>query len=198
MVIILDDDIVKTLCYTSGNDLAKHYGRIINFIVMEYTCSVTSYKENLPAKCIRSGYPHFLWIQASLHKHFPNNAECTKFNRSLEDVAKFHGSMDTLQLKKVWSSQDPGLFIGENRNQFTTSGFHVYWEAVDKTVRYYDSIVLKKYKLQKKSAKSSQKKLFSDGDQKDLFWWKNPNLNREYGVTPEFKKLPPPPKTRRF
>ena len=120
---------------------------MLNYIMTEFDKSIAAYQECLPAKCLKHGYPNGLWIQAPLHKGFKNNNERQKFNRSLEDVSKFHVNSSTLQLKKVWDSDDDSLFISENQC-FTSIGYigyRRYWEAVDKTIRYFDSTMLKKH-----------------------------------------------------
>ena len=66
-----------------------------------------------------------------------------KFNQSLEDVVRFHRNTTTLKLKNVWDPKTKDLFAPQN-GRFTSFRFTVSWKAVDKTVQYFDSILLKK------------------------------------------------------
>ena len=74
-----------------------------------------------------------LWIQAPLHDGFQNNDQGLKFNTAMEDVVKFHSNQSTLHLKKESA-------------RFTSEGYKAYWEVVDHTVHYFDTIMLKKHK----------------------------------------------------
>ena len=127
-----------------------------------------------------------------------------RFNRCLDEVAKLHNNVHTLVLKEVWNPKDGSLFL-QDSNRYTADGYKSYWEAVDRTVRYFDSVILKKRDKQrnghtssltlKKSKSSSLKK--SDFDQKDLkhhFKWQNPKFNVDKDLEDKkFSKLPPPP-----
>ena len=187
IILVLDDDIIK--CFDDGSNLTREYGRVISYIMTEFNRSVASYKENLPTKCTRYNYPHFLWIQPPLHQDFKNNSERQKYNTCLNDLVKFHKNMSLLELKKIWSQNDPNLFLGDCQ-RFTSEGLFSYWEAVDWTARYCDSVVLKKNDLRKSQKMKVQS---SKSDQKDRFRWKNPVFNRDFDDTPNFRKLPTPP-----
>ena len=104
--------------------------------------NVAVFKENLPVKSLKPAFPQFLWIQAPLHEHFDNNYQRLKFNRCLEDIAKLHSNCTSLMLKKALDPQDSSLFI-ESSQRFTARGFAVYWKAIDKTVCYFNSVLLK-------------------------------------------------------
>ena len=215
VVIVLDDDLIKALCSSENmKGFSKPMSRLLNFLMTEFECNVESFKENLPAKCVKSDFPHFLWIQVPLHENFGNNSLRFKFNKCLEDTARLHQNCSTLRLKKVWDTNDSNLFIKESQH-FTAEGFRCYWEAVDKTRRYCDSVLLKKQEKKKQKAVLSAK--FSimhtehfkstekiSGDQKDhtstvrdRFRWQNPALNISSDVSLVFRKLPPPPSRSR-
>ena len=152
----------------------------------EYERCVASFKENLPAKSVRYDCPRFLWIQAPMHDNFQNNPECFKFNKALEETVKLHSNMYTLMLKKVWDPKDKDLFL--ESQQFSAVGFRYYWEAVDKTIRYFHSVVLRKTEKWAKSQNNVSKY-----DQNN-FRRQNPQLNHMHtSVERVYKKLPPPP-----
>ena len=165
--------------------LSKHFNRILNYVMSEHERAIAACKEYLPAKCLHANYPQILWIQAPNHDYFGNNQERDKFNRALEEVVKIHPNVTTLMLKKVWNPKDSNLFL-EHSSRFTTTGYFHYWEAIDRTVRYFDSVMLKKHEKVKSTKNSTC--------QKDRFKWKNPKFNRDdCDDKPIFKPLPAPP-----
>ena len=197
IVIVPDEDILKCLDYnTADSDLAKAYKRLINYVMTEFERGVSSFKDNLPAKCKKDGYPHFLWILAPLHKKLSDenyNARIT-FNQCVEDTCKFHVNVSSLELKKVWDPQDGTLI---QREKFTAEGYKKYWDAIDRTVRYCDSVVIKK-KSTKKLIK--QKEFFkgtaSNFDQNDKYKWRNPKISKDLTKFRSQRRLPSPPPRR--
>ena len=185
IVVVPEDDILKTLgedVLTDEESIGIPIKRLLNFVMTEYSRAVSTFKENLPAKCNRDGYPFFLWIQLPMHENFSNNSARFRFNKCLEECAKMHSNVYTLQLQKVWDPRDAGLFA----NRFTNEGYRSYWEAIDKTVRFFDSVILKK-----NEKKKVQKKEFNS--QKERFRWRNPEINQKFADTGVFRKLPAPP-----
>ena len=194
VVVVPEDDLLKTLgedVLAENSELTTAFCKLLNFIMTEFDRCVSTFKENLPAKSVRfSGYPHFLWIQPPSHINFKNNSNHFKFSKALEDVVKLHTNVHTLQLKKVWDPNDPNLYLESGR--FTTEGFKAYWEAVDKTARYFDSVVLKKNE-RKKVPKNTTKMA-----QNEQFRWKNPALNKDdKDDFRPYRRLPVPPPQRR-
>ena len=192
IVVIPDMDIVK--CFKHDHDCTtKTIGRVLNFIMTEHEWAIASFKEFLPAKSVTNDYPQILWIQAPEHINFPDNSQRFKFNRSLSDAAKLHSNVTTLVLKKAWDPKDQDLFLSDS-SRFTIRGYNTYWEAVDCTIRYFDSIMLKK-QFKGKTQKSSSAK----SDQKDRFRWQNPSLNVDRDApTSTYCTLPEPPPRQVF
>ena len=146
-------------------------------------------------------------IAAPLHDNFRNNSLRYKFNKSLEECCRLHANTSTLFLKQVWDPKNSCLFLGQSQ-RFTAEGYRCYWEAVDRTVRYFNSVVLKKQLDLKKSKKAFNNYIMprsatSDQkghrDQKDRFRWQNPMYNRNHELEDwEFHCLPPPLPPRKF
>ena len=196
IVIVPDQDIISCLD-SEMSGLSKSYGRLVRFIMTEYERGVISFKENLPAKSKKDGYPHFLWIQAPLHDKFPNNNERVKFNHSLEEACKLHCNMSTLELKKVWNIHDENLY-SELQNKITSDGYIKYWDAVDKTVRYCDSVALKKKALKNSVFKPKQDFTYvPNRSQNDKFRWHNPQIKADVSRFKLQRRLPSPPGDRR-
>ena len=75
----------------------------------------------------------------------------------------------------------------------------MYWEAVDHTVRYFDSVILKKKfsmdgrKTQKQKV-TGQKDRFDQKDcTSDRFQWQNPMYDKDQDTPKKFCTLPTPP-----
>ena len=104
--------------------------RFLNFIMAEYNRCVATFKENLPAKCVRhDGFSSFLWIQPPIHDNFTNIPSQFRFCRALKDVVKLH--VNAFTLKKVWDAKDCSLVVESmNAHKLTSVGYRSYWEAV--------------------------------------------------------------------
>ena len=145
IVVVPDDAFITALCGKDSNmqAISKPFSRLLNYIMTDFEWNVAVFKESLPAKSVRTTYPHFLWIQAPLHDNFLNNSAHYKFNKCLEEVCPLHNNCSTLMLKCVWCKTDTNLFIRESQ-RFTSDGYKTYWVAVGRMVRYLDSVLLKK------------------------------------------------------
>ena len=186
IVVVPDADILDTLKGAPREGQSKALGMLVKFIMTEHERGISSFKESLPAKAKKEGYPHILWILAPKHNNFENNDERERFNRTVEDMAKYHCNISALELKKIWDPNDKSLF--EN-GRFTSQGFRSYWEAVDRTVRYCDAVVLRR-KITKKNIKNIT-------GQNDKYKWKNPKITDDVKRFNSFRKLPSPPQTKR-
>ena len=164
---------------------------MLNFVMTEHTRSIAAFQEYLPAKSLHE-QPFILWIQAPYHDHFSNNTYRFKFNRCLEEVAKLHLNTFTLTLKRVWDTKNPNLFL-RDAQRFTAEGLSTYWQAVDRTVRCFDSVMLKKQdKIKRKTLKSNQFGV-DNRDSHDRFQWQNPKFNTlDPKDDKSFRQLPTP------
>ena len=196
-MVVPDDNILCCLNDTT-QDLTKGYGRLIKYVMTQHERDIASFKENIPAKARKANYPHILWIMLPMHTNFLNNDERFKFNRSLEDISKFHSGVTCLELKKVWDPKDGGLY---SKGRYTSDGFKAYWDAVDRTIRYCDSVMLKKReKFAKKQSWNGQPEAKQEAnDQKDQanrFHWRNPNIKDDVRRFKNYRRLPSPPRRR--
>ena len=157
VVLVPDNNIIKMLNhYRFGMSTAL--GRLIDYLMSEFDKIVKAQNEYLPTKSKQEGkFPHFIWIHAPLHDNFTDNYERGKFNKCLVTMAKLHQNTSTLELKKVWDPCNSNLFIKEAR-RFTSQGYTAYWDAVDKAVKYADTILMKKLERQNKDRNDSFKK----------------------------------------
>ena len=195
IVVVMDDDIIK-LFHDYQEGLSKGMGRVIDNIMIGFDRTIACHKDYLDDKSKKENYPLFLWIQAPRHKSFSNNAERIKFNKCLDRMSSYHANTRSLQLKKIWDAEDSTLFVKESR-RFTAKGLDAYWEAVDKTIKYCDTLLMKKMNNKKKNKGSAG----IVSVKSDRFHWQKPNLaknghtNRPESHKSESdrRKLPSPP-----
>ena len=139
ILIVCDDDIIKFF----GTDVQESITKAVNYIMVEHNRTIMTHKEYLQKRSKKVGYPQFIWIQAPLHVNFANNSSRVKFNSTLETAAKKHDNVHTLQLRKGWDDEERNLYSYESR-RFTSQGLVTYWNAVDKTTKYVDTIYFRK------------------------------------------------------
>ena len=84
------------------------------------------------------------------------------------NIASLHENTYALPLKKGWDPTDKYLY---NRDEkcLTANGYIQYWQAVDKTVCYFNTLVLKKKKQQE--LKHSQKQKHGFHQYIDKYHW---------------------------
>ena len=149
-VFVPDDDIINYM--DIGEDGVRDpFGKVVDWLMTQHERIIMSWKEYLPVKAKNSTYPQILWIEPPVNINFHNNAEREKFAKSMNNAVRYHDNMHVLKLKKIWDEDDTTLFVKET-NRFTTNGIKKYWEVVDKTVRFADTILLRKDKKQQNKA----------------------------------------------
>ena len=99
--------------------------------------------------------PIWVWIQPPTHVNFRNNNLRLQFGRALEKCATYFDRMHALKLVKHWESDNTSLFNKEDQ-KFTALGYQTYWMAVDKVVKYTDTLLLKKSHRVVKEKQDSQ------------------------------------------
>ena len=77
------------------------------------------------------------------------------FGRALENEAEYHALTYALALKKGWDFNDTSLFNKEDK-KFTSDGYISYWNAVDKTIWFCDTLLMKK-EMRKKEKQNKEK-----------------------------------------
>ena len=180
-MVVVDDNIVMDCFKRDDVGVSQNLGRLLDWLMREYNKIIDIQRDYLPLKAKRAVYPHFIWIEAPMHKNFANNPDRFRFNRALNTVSKLHDNMSILGLKKIWDAKDGNLFL-ENERRFTTSGLHHYWEVVDKTVRYADTILLKKQgklKQQKAAIPTFAGNAGGKTTLKDKYHWRTPSYTKD-------------------
>ena len=155
VVIVCDNDLIKTTKkqITDGSDFEAMMKKCVNYLMVEYRKLVDMQMSYLPKKAKRHAYPTFLWIECPKHVSFKDNDERKVFNDVLQDCAKMHRHTVNLHLKKVWDPEDYNLYI-DTADRFTSDGLNRYWAAIDCTIKFADTILMKK--LEKIAKKKNQ------------------------------------------
>ena len=194
IVVVLDDDLIKYLNF-GRYGFSEASGRLVSYLMSEFGKIIESHNERLPKKAIRKdGGPTIVWIQPPLHKNFANNHLRIKFAKVCDEMAQLHPNNVALALKKGWDEDDDHMYLQESR-RYTHAGLGAYWQAVDRTIKYADNILLKKLARKPGEAKR-QSKTFSR-----YHWHRDISSSsvhrREHCSKEEQRKMPTPPPKRR-
>ena len=143
VIVVIDDDMIKYFDF-DGCGITKSMSQLVHTLMTDYDRYVSAQKDYLPKKAKRPGYPHFIWIEVPLHENFANNNDRIKFNKAVRDMSMLHDSTTSLKLKKVWDPSNKNLYMA-NARRFTNEGLSTYWHAIDSTIKFADTILLKKF-----------------------------------------------------
>ena len=83
------------------------------------------------------------WIQPVTNVNFHNDKERELFAEKLRIFTSLYDNMSTLKLVQMWDPYNKSLYLGPQR-RFTSEGKSLYWRALDKTIRFCDTNILKK------------------------------------------------------
>ena len=149
IVIIVENDLTKSLRFDEEIEiteklLKRTYTNLTKWLVREYTRLKEAFLEKLPKKSKKNeDYPYFLWILPTQHKNFADNAKRELFASCLTHAATNKENNFVLPLKQVWDQWDNSLFRSYD-NRHSESGYTMYWEAVDRTIRFCDASIDRK------------------------------------------------------
>ena len=165
IVNVFDDDIMKNLKpeITESDDLLN---KVIGYIMKEQSKLIEIQREYLPEKAKRSGFPQIIWIEAPVHDCFNNNETRHIYNKSLAKAAQHQENVTILKLKKIWDPTDINLFV-EDSDRYTSDGYSNYWAAVDYTMKFMDTILIKK--LRNRNSKKGKKQVKIPGKRSKSF-----------------------------
>ena len=143
ILIILDEDLIQ---YLRAKEVLSNYSmeKTLSWLMRQLTRIVDSYKESWPRKSVKDSFPQFIWIASPYNVHFPNNENRARFNSALEYSAKSYEYHNVFRLKKVWDEEDRTLYLKDQR-RFTNVGLKTYWEAIDRTAKFCDTTIMKRF-----------------------------------------------------
>ena len=119
---------------------------MIDHIMKEMESSIKTFLgNNIPYKANRFNHPHILWIEPSLHTKYNDNDLRMKFIKSLHIAARSEGRDRTivLPLKQHWDD-NADLYVF-NTGATNQHGFTSLTRAIDATIRFADTRVMRNY-----------------------------------------------------
>ena len=155
LVLVPDDDIIN-YALRKGARSIEAFERIIKWIMNQCYRLVMTHGDNLPIRVKRCEKLIWIWIQPPMHANFPNNYWWSQFSRALEKCAVYFDRTYALQLKKVWEEDNKFLYSKDDQ-KFTVEGYKTYWCAVDKAIRFANTLMLKKETIAKEKALRKEK-----------------------------------------
>ena len=215
VVVVVEDDIIKSFDATrTANQESAYYGSVLEHIMKEHNTIMDEFKDMIPDKAKKHGWPFFLWVVPTLHEIYDNNSARDKFIRCLKMVENLHDNVISLELEQVWSSTDRSLFQ-PGTTKLSIAGYNALWKGIDKTIRYADINVLrhgnkrmKEIFLDKKLEKSRREQYKFDRfnrhqnnyrhhEPANEQFTRDPVRRRIDFNDPDQYRLPPPPPHRR-
>ena len=142
MVIITEDDFVKSTKRVDISLIENMYNKMLNWLMNEIRKLIAAYNDFLPKRCKRN--PHIMWVLPTEHiNHSENEASRRSiFAKCIMHITKLHTNHRGLDLKQIWDKEDSNLYIKESA-RITPIGTATYWRAVDRTIKFYDFIITK-------------------------------------------------------
>ena len=156
LVVVPDNNIIS---YLKNKKIKSFKGteRVMKWLMTQMDRLITTQKERLPVKAKRPNEPTIIWISPPTHKNFKDNELREQFQNVLEQCCSHHNNTYTVKLIKDWSDDDELLFNRTDK-KFTAAGYKTYWNAVDKAVKYVDTLLLKKEARKQAQAQSYKPK----------------------------------------
>ena len=182
IVVVVEEDIIQYLKFKLEKAKVQaepKFKKAISWLMREFVKSIDIYKEFLPAKAKKDKIPHILWIQPVTNVNFHNNKEREKFGMIMKSNSLLFNNTTSLRLLQIWDVYDRNLYL-EHQRRFTHEGKVQYWRAIDKTVRFCDTNILKK-------AVQNAPGIQKGRPQHRNLSWKNNNSKRGK-TTPVWKK----------
>ena len=150
IVVVMDDDILKSIEGDTSEDVRKQIKPLITWLICEYEKLILAFKDMLPGRAKRHHVPHVLWMRPATHKNFGNswNMLREELGQVLKECADMKSNMSSLQMLKVWDSEDSSLFRYDNY-RFTAEGLKKYWLSIDSAVRFWCTAIASKIEAKK-------------------------------------------------
>ena len=145
IVVILDDDLVSSIDYRKS-DCDETLHKLTSWLMREFAKAIRATKDVLPEKAKSEHLPHILWMAPQLHKYFGdfNNEQRFMQSDSLHEIVKTMQDMSMLKLVKAWDKEESHFFI-RDAYRFTSAGLEAYWQLIDCAIKFWDTVLSKKF-----------------------------------------------------
>ena len=198
IIVIFEDDIIKRYNF---KDAESGYYRLLKWLMNEFNKVTETFRDQLPIKAKKHGWPHFMWLEAT--RHSSDTKEGRQLRRSFTNaqlaIQKIFDNVVTLHFKQVWDENEAAYYNERDQGRMSDSGLRAYWRAVDKTVKFGDAKLTragrdKKMKDIFYTQELNRQNAWSGNDRyhfkKNLPWQDN---NRSEARNQHQYKLPKPP-----
>ena len=145
VIILLEDDIIEAIPYKQFG-ITETYGHVIDYMMSCMKKMVQKIRDELPLKASKFLYPHFVWVEPTLHTNQQNITLRTKFIRSLHVVAQMHNNVIALPLRYPWNPNYTQLFTWLGQKT-TPEGHSTMWSALDSIMKFADTKLMRNHGL---------------------------------------------------
>ena len=167
VIIFLEDDLIEDIPYREFG-ISEIYGHLLDYLMTNFKSMVTDIQRNYPLKAVKFSYPHFLWVEPTLHVNHQNDGLRAKFIKSLHIVSKMHDNTVAIPVQLPWNNTDQEMFKW-NTQKLTAKGRGALWSALDHTVRFADTKLMRNHGLFLKNIFQKQK-FQSEADKRVAKW----------------------------
>ena len=146
VVYILENDVINCLPKEECEETTLLiYKKVFRSMATFTERAFATLHESLPAKCMREGYPHILWIQPIIHDDLKLHDEFRRktFKQAMTEVVPEFTGMSTLELKQIWDESDSTQLLPNKPRLLSAKGNCTVWRAIDRTVKYCDTTIFK-------------------------------------------------------
>ena len=134
ILIVLDDDIIKTVCYETEK-LCAVYGTYLEWLTKTIHEMILQKKDFLPEKALRPHEPQIYWTALPNSMLFEDASleARNKFNLCLDTAVKSYSEMCMVRIKEIWDPENSKLV---SNNRMTVYGLTKYWKAIDAAFKF--------------------------------------------------------------
>ena len=138
MLIVLHNDLLKTLNIKEPNCCATIFGSWIEWLADQINRMINERLDSLPKKAVHDRELMVYWVQIPQHKgwEFNKRAVHAKFNNVLDSVIKTYSRMHTIKFKDGWDTNDDTLLSVTSLFGLSDCGLNRFWEALDHSVSF--------------------------------------------------------------
>ena len=144
IVIIMEYDIMKKVNTSGMNEkqVRDVCFKLIRWLINEVRKLLAAHNDYLPKRAKRE--TKVVWVLPTLHHNYyshENQVRIVLGQTLLTYAAQVENNL-ALELKQVWDENDASLYLYEQQ-RYTSDGIIAFWRAVDRTIRYADTIINK-------------------------------------------------------
>ena len=146
VVIITESDLIENIGPIPRNGRFQVFGELLRSMMQNLETAVNTIQQGHPQKAIKYSWPHFLWVEATLHNNYQDNDSRIIFNKCLQAATLHFDRMIALPLKQEWDEFNCTYF-NWHQQKYTAHGLSAIWKALDNTMRFADTKLMRNHGL---------------------------------------------------